>query len=59
MLDSYISEPFDFYGGNLKLNQNDVERAKKDYLFKSQEIIIDQLKEQIEHLESQNDILME
>jgi len=45
MLGSYISDPFDFYGGNLKLSKNDVERTKKDYLYRSQEIIIDQLKE--------------
>ena len=59
LLDSYIGEPFDFYGGNLKLSEIDIERTKKDYLYKSQELIIDQLKEQIEHLESQNEILLE
>jgi len=45
LLAPFLKDPFDFYGGNLKLSEVDKVRVTKDYLYKSQDVSNERLKE--------------
>ena len=53
----YLIDPFDFYGGNLKLSEVEKVRVTKDHLYKAQDLTIERLKEQVEFLENENEML--
>ena len=59
MLHPYLDDPFEFYGGNLKLSEIDKERASNDALYKFQERELDLLKQQVEQLKGETQALMD
>lgn len=52
VLEIGIEDPFQFYGGTLKLSEIDRDRAAQNMIFRSQEIENDSLRTQVELLES-------
>lgn len=58
LLQPYLQDPFEFYGGNLKLSEVDKVHVTKDCVYKAQESQNRDLKEQIENLENQNELLL-
>ena len=57
MLAPYLRDPFEFYGGNLKLSEVDRVRHTKDHLYRSQDAKIERLENQIFFLENENNSL--